>query len=158
MKYLSLLLCFLFSLSSFADTQERKATFDFTKPQSLYPSITPGPNPGDKVTITDKKLCPGINDKSITLSFIQGEFKVGAKIATHNQYYDYVNYLYVSRTTTLVFDGGENYITGIHFKGLNVGDLSPKTEGNYDVHNNTWTDASNVPSTNRVKFEVSGDS
>lgn len=158
MKYLSLLLFFLFSLSSFADTQERKATFDFTKPQSLYPSITPGPNPGDKVTITDKKLCPGINDKSITLSFIQGEYKVGAKVATHNQYYDYVNYLYVSRTTTLVFDGGDNYITGIHFKGLNVGDLSPKTEGNYDVHNNTWTDASNVPSTNRVEFEVSGDS
>ena len=76
MKYLSLLLFFLFSLSSFADTQERNATFDFTKPQSLYPSITPGPNPGDQVTITDKKLCPGINDKSITLSFIQGEYKV----------------------------------------------------------------------------------
>lgn len=158
MKYLSLLLFFLFSLSSFADTQERNATFDFTKPQSLYPSITPGPNPGDKVTITDKKLCPGINDQSITLSFIQGTYRVGAKVATHNELYDYVNYLYVSRTTTLVFDGGENYITSIHFKGLNVGDLSPKTEGNYDVHNNTWTDASNVPSTHRVEFEVSGDS
>ena len=158
MKYLSLLLFFLFSLSSFADTQERKATFDFTKPQSLYPSITPGPNPGDQVTITDKKLCPGINDQSITLSFIQGTYRVGAKVATHNELYDYVNYLYVSRTTTLVFDGGDNYITGIHFKGLNVGDLSPKTEGNYDVHNNTWTDASNVPSTHRVEFEVSGDS
>ena len=158
MKYLSLLLFFLFSLSSFADTQERNATFDFTKPQSLYPSITPGPNPGDQVTITDKKLCPGINDQSITLSFIQGTYRVGAKVATHNELYDYVNYLYVSRTTTLVFDGGENYITSIHFKGLNVGDLSPKTEGNYDVHNNTWTDASNVPSTHRVEFEVSGDS
>ena len=158
MKYLSLLLFFLFSLSSFADTQERKATFDFTKPQSLYPSITPGQNPGDQVTITDKKLCPGINDMSITLSFIQGEFKVGAKVATHNELYNYVNYLYVSRTTTLVFDGGENYITSIHFKGLNVGDLSSNTEGNYDVHNNTWTDVSNVPSTHRVVFEVSGDS
>ena len=158
MKYLSLLLFFLFSLSSFADTQERNATFDFTKPQSLYPSITPGPNPGDQVTITDKKLCPGINDQSITLSFIQGTYRVGAKVATHNELYDYVNYLYVSRTTTLVFDGGDNYITSIHFKGLNVGDLSPKTEGNYDVHNNTWTDASNVPSTHRVEFEVSGDS
>lgn len=158
MKYLSLLLFFLFSLSSFADTQERKATFDFTKPQSLYPSITPGPNAGDEVRITDKKLCPGINDKSITLSFIQGAYRVGATLATHNEYYNYVNYLYVSRTTTLVFDGGENYITSIHFKGLNVGDLSPKTEGNYDVHNNTWTDASNVPSAHRVEFEVSGDS
>lgn len=158
MKYLSLLLFFLFSLSSFADTQERKATFDFTKPQSLYPSITPGPNAGDEVRITDKKLCPCINDKSITLSFIQGAYRVGATLATHNEYYNYVNYLYVSRTTTLVFDGGENYITCIHFKGLNVGDLSPKTEGNYDVHNNTWTDASNVPSAHRVEFEVSGDS
>lgn len=158
MKYLSLLLFFLFSLSSFADTQERKSTFDFTKPQSLYPSITPGQNPGDEVRITDMKLCPGINDKSITLSFIQGTYRVGATLATSNQYYDYVNFLYVSRTTTLVFDGGENYITSIHFKGLNVGDLTPNTEGNYDVHTNTWTDVSSVPSTHRVEFEASGES
>lgn len=158
MKYLSLLLFFLFSLSSFADTQERKTTFDFTKPQSLYPSITPGTNAGDEVSITDKTLCPGINDRSVTLSFILGDIKVGAGLATSNEYYNYVNFLHVSRTTKLVFDGGNNYITSIHFEGLNVGDILPTTEGDYDVHTNTWTDNNSVPSAHRVEFEVDGES
>lgn len=158
MKYLSLLLFFLFSLSSFADTQERKTTFDFTKPQSLYPSIIPGTNAGDEVSITDKTLCPGINDRSVILSFIKGDIKVGASVATSNEYYNYVNFLYVSRTTKLVFDGGNNYITSIHFEGLNVGDILPTTEGDYDVHSNTWTDNNSVPSAHRVEFEVDGES
>lgn len=158
MKYLSLLLFFLFSLSSFADTQERKTTFDFTKPQSLYPSIIPGKNAGDEVSITDKTLCPGINDRSVILSFIKGDIKVGASVATSNEYYNYVNFLYVSRTTKLVFDGGNNYITSIHFEGLNVGDILPTTEGDYDVHTNTWTDNNSVPSAHRVEFEVDGES
>ena len=158
MKYLSLLLFFLFSLSSFADTQERKTTFDFTNPQSLYPSIIPGTNAGDEVPVTDKTLCPGINDRSVTLSFIKGDIKVGASVATSNEYYNYVTFLYVSRTTKLVFDGGNNYITSIHFKGLNVGDILPTTEGNYDVHSKTWTDNNSVPSAHRVEFEVDGES
>ena len=158
MKYLSLLLFFLFSLSSFADTQERKTTFDFTNPQSLYPSIIPGTNAGDEVPVTDKTLCPGINDRSVTLSFIKGDIKVGASVATSNEYYNYVTFLYVSRTTKLVFDGGNNYITSIHFKGLNVGDIIPTTDGNYDVHSKTWTDNNSVPSAHRVEFEVDGDS
>ena len=114
MKYLSLLLFFLFSLSSFADTQERKTTFDFTNPQSLYPSIIPGTYAGDEVPVTDKTLCPGINDRSVTLSFIKGDIKVGASVATSNEYYNYVTFLYVSRTTKLVFDGGNNYLSLIH--------------------------------------------
>lgn len=158
MKYLSLLLFFLFSLSSFADTQERKTTFDFTKPQNLYPSITPGTNAGDEVSITDKTLCPGINDQSVSLSFIKGSIKVGASVATSNELFNYVTFLYVSRTTKLVFDGGNNYITSIHFKGLNVGDIIPTTDGNYDVHSKTWTDNNSVPSAHRVEFEVDGDS
>ncbi len=158
MKYLSLLLFFLFSLSSFADTQERKTTFDFTKPQNLYPSITPGTNAGDEVSITDKTLCPGINDQSVSLSFIKGSIKVGASVATSNELFNYVTFLYVSRTTKLVFDGGNNYITSIHFKGLNVGDILPTTEGDYDVHSNTWTDNGSVPSAHRVEFEVDGES
>lgn len=158
MKYLSLLLFFLFSLSSFADTQERKTTFDFTKPQNLYPSITPGTNAGDEVSITDKTLCPGINDQSVSLSFIKGSIKVGASVATSNELFNYVTFLYVSRTTKLVFDGGNNYITSIHFKGLNVGDILPTTDGNYDVHSKTWTDNNSVPSAHRVEFEVDGDS
>lgn len=158
MKYLSLLLFFLFSLSSFADTQERKSTFDFTKPQNLYPSITPGTNAGDEVSITDKTLCPGINDQSVSLSFIKGSIKVGASVATSNELFNYVNFLYVSRTTKLVFDGGNNYITSIHFKGLNVGDILPTTKGDYDVHSKTWTDNGNVPSAHRVEFEVDGES
>ena len=158
MKYLSLLLFFLFSLSSFADTQERKTTFDFTNPQSLYPSIIPGTNAGDEVSVTDKTFCPGINDQSVKLSFIQGDIKVGASVATSNEYYNYVTFLYVSRTTKLVFDGGNNYITSIHFKGLNVGDIIPTTDGNYDVHSKTWTDNNSVPSAHRVEFEIDGDS
>ena len=158
MKYLSLLLFFLFSLSSFADTQERKTTFDFTNPQSLYPSIIPGTNAGDEVSVTDKIFCPGINDQSVKLSFIKGDIKVGASVATSNEYYNYVNFLYVSRTTKLVFDGGNNYITSIHFKGLNVGDILPTTDGNYDVHSKTWTDNNSVPSAHRVEFEVDGES
>ncbi len=158
MKYLSLLLFFLFSLSSFADTQERKTTFDFTNPQSLYPSIIPGTNAGDEVSVTDKTFCPGINDQSVKLSFIKGDIKVGASVATSNEYYNYVTFLYVSRTTKLVFDGGNNYITSIHFKGLNVGDILPTTEGNYDVHSTTWTDNNSVPSNHRVEFEVDGES
>lgn len=158
MKYLSLLLFFLFSLSSFADTQERKTTFDFTNPQSLYPSIIPGTNAGDEVSVTDKTFCPGINDQSVKLSFIKGDIKVGASVATSNEYYNYVTFLYVSRTTKLVFDGGNNYITSIHFKGLNVGDILPTTEGNYDVHSKTWTDNNSVPSNHRVEFEVDGES
>lgn len=158
MKYLSLLLFFLFSLSSFADTQERKTTFDFTNPQSLYPSIIPGTNAGDEVSVTDKTFCPGINDQSVKLSFIKGDIKVGASVATSNEYYNYVTFLYVSRTTKLVFDGGNNYITSIHFKGLNVGDILPTTEGNYDVHSMTWTDNNSVPSNHRVEFEVDGES
>lgn len=158
MKYLSLLLFFLFSLSSFADTQERKTTFDFTKPQNLYPSITPGTNAGDEVSITDKTICPGINDQSVSLSFIKGSIKVGASVATSNELFNYVTFLYVSRTTKLVFDGGNNYITSIHFKGLNVGDILPTTEGDYDVHSNTWTDNGSVPSAHRVEFEVDGES
>ena len=158
MKYLSLLLFFLFSLSSFADTQERKTTFDFTNPQSLYPSIIPGTNAGDEVSVTDKTFCPGINDQSVKLSFIKGDIKVGASVATSNEYYNYVTFLYVSRTTKLVFDGGNNYITSIHFKGLNVGDILPTTDGNYDVHSKTWTDNNSVPSAHRVEFEVDGDS
>lgn len=158
MKYLSLLLFFLFSLSSFADTQERKTTFDFTKPQSLYPSIIPGTNAGDQVSINDKTLCPGINDQSVTLSFVMGSYRVGAAIATHNEDNNYIKYLSVSRTTKLVFNGGQNYITSIHFEGLNVGDLVPKTQGDYDVHSNTWTDNNSVPSAHRVEFLVDGDS
>ncbi len=158
MKYLSLLLFFLFSLSSFADTQERKTTFDFTNPQSLYPSIIPGTNAGDEVSVTDKIFCPGVNDKSVKLSFIKGGIKVGASIATSNELYNYVNFLYVSRTTKLVFDGGNNYITRIHFEGLNVGDILPITDGNYDVHSKTWTDNNSVPSAHRVEFEVDGES
>lgn len=158
MKYLSLLLFFLFSLSSFADTQERKTTFDFTKPQSLYPSITPGTNAGDEVSVTDMSICPGINDCSVTLSFILGDIKVGAGLATSNQLYNYVNFLHVSRTTKMVFDGGNNYITSIHFEGLNVGDILPTTNGDYDVHSKTWTDNGNVPSAHRVEFEVDGES
>lgn len=158
MKYLSLLLFFLFSLSSFADTQERKTTFDFTNPQSLYPSIIPGTNAGDEVSVTDKTFCPGINDQSVKLSFIKGDIKVGASVATSNEYYNYVTFLYVSRTTKLVFDGGNNYITSIHFKGLNVGDILPTTDGNYDVHSKTWTDNNSVPSAHRVEFEVDGES
>lgn len=158
MKYLSLLLFFLFSLSSFADTQERKTTFDFTKPQSLYPSITPGTNAGDEVSVTDMSICPGINDRSVTLSFILGDIKVGAGLATSNQLYNYVNFLHVSRTTKMVFDGGNNYITSIHFEGLNVGDILPTTNGDYDVHSKTWTDNGNVPSAHRVEFEVDGES
>ena len=158
MKYLSLLLFFLFSLSSFADTQERKTTFDFTNPQSLYPSIIPGTNAGDEVSVTDKPFCPGINDQSVKFSFIQGDIRVGASVATSNEYYNYVTFLYVSRTTKLVFDGGNNYITSIHFKGLNVGDILPTTDGNYDVHSKTWTDNNSVPSAHRVEFEVDGDS
>lgn len=158
MKYLSLLLFFLFSLSSFADTQERKTTFNFTNPQSLYPSIIPGTNAGDEVSVTDKTLCPGINDRSVTLSFIKGDIKVGASVATSNEYYNYVTFLYVSRTTKLVFDGGNNYITSIHFEGLNVGDILPTTDGNYDVHSKTWTDNNSVPSAHRVEFEVDGES
>lgn len=158
MKYLSLLLFFLFSLSSFADTQERKTTFDFTNPQSLYPSIIPGTNAGDEVSVTDKTFCPGINDQSVKLSFIKGDIKVGASVATSNEYYNYVTFLYVSRTTKLVFDGGNNYITSIRFKGLNVGDILPTTEGNYDVHSMTWTDNNSVPSNHRVEFEVDGES
>lgn len=158
MKYLSLLLFFLFSLSSFADTQERKTTFDFTKPQSLYPSIIPGTNAGDEVSVTDKTLYPGINDRSVTLSFMKGDIKVGASVATSNEYYNYVNFLYVSRTTKLVFDGGNNYITSIHFEGLNVGDILPTTDGNYDVHSKTWTENNSVPSAHRVEFEVDGES
>ena len=158
MKYLSLLLFFLFSLSSFADTQERKTTFDFTNPQSLYPSIIPGTNAGDEVSVTDETFCPGINDQSVKLSFIKGDIKVGASVATSNEYYNYVTFLYVSRTTKLVFDGGNNYITSIHFKGLNVGDIIPTTDGNYDVHSKTWTDNNSVPSAHRVEFEVDGDS
>lgn len=158
MKYLSLLLFFLFSLSSFADTQERKTTFDFTNPQSLYPSIIPGTNAGDEVSVTDKTFCPGINDQSVKLSFIKGDIKVGASVATSNEYYNYVTFLYVSRTTKLVFDGGNNYITSIHFEGLNVGDILPTTDGNYDVHSKTWTDNNSVPSAHRVEFEVDGES
>lgn len=158
MKYLSLLLFFLFSLSSFADTQERETTFDFTNPQSLYPSIIPGTNAGDEVSVTDKTFCPGINDQSVKLSFIKGDIKVGASVATSNEYYNYVTFLYVSRTTKLVFDGGNNYITSIHFKGLNVGDIIPATDGNYDVHSKTWTDNNSVPSAHRVEFEVDGES
>lgn len=158
MKYLSLLLFFLFSLSSFADTQERKTTFDFTKPQSLYPSITPGTNAGDEVSVTDMSICSGINDRSVTLSFILGDIKVGAGLATSNQLYNYVNFLHVSRTTKMVFDGGNNYITSIHFEGLNVGDILPTTNGDYDVHSKTWTDNGNVPSAHRVEFEVDGES
>lgn len=158
MKYLSILLFFLFSLSSFADTQERKTTFDFTNPQSLYPSVIPGTNAGDEVSVTDKIFCPGINDQSVKLSFIKGDIKVGASVATSNEYYNYVNFLYVSRTTKLVFDGGNNYITSIHFEGLNVGDILPTTDGNYDVHSKTWTDNKSVPSAHRVEFEVDGES
>lgn len=158
MKYLSLLLFFLFSLSSFADTQERETTFDFTNPQSLYPSIIPGTNAGDEVSVTDKTFCPGINDQSVKLSFIKGDIRVGASVATSNEYYNYVTFLYVSRTTKLVFDGGNNYITSIHFKGLNVGDILPTTEGNFDVHSMTWTDNNSVPSAHIVEFEVDGDS
>ena len=158
MKYLSLLLFFLFSLSSFADTQERETTFDFTNPQSLYPSIIPGTNAGDEVSVTDKTFCPGINDQSVSLSFIKGSIKVGASVATSNELFNYVTFLYVSRTTKLVFDGGNNYITSIHFKGLNVGDILPTTEGDYDVHSNTWTDNGSVPSAHRVEFEVDGES
>lgn len=158
MKYLSLLLFFLFSLSLFADTQERKTTFDFTNPQSLYPSIIPGTNAGDEVSVTDKTFCPGINDQSVKLSFIKGDIKVGASVATSNEYYNYVTFLYVSRTTKLVFDGGNNYITSIHFEGLNVGDILPTTDGNYDVHSKTWTDNNSVPSAHRVEFEVDGES
>lgn len=158
MKYLSLLLFFLFSLSSFADTQERKTTFDFTNPQSLYPSIIPGTNAGDEVSVTDKIFCPGINEQSVKLSFIKGDIKVGASVATSNEYYNYVNFLYVSRTTKLVFDGGNNYITSIHFEGLNVGDILPTTDGNYNVHSKTWTDNKSVPSKHRVEFEVDGES
>ena len=158
MKYLSILLFFLFSLSSFADTQERMTTFDFTNPQSLYPSIIPGTNAGDEVSVTDKTFCPGINDQSVKLSFIKGDIKVGASVATSNEYFNYVTFLYVSRTTKLVFDGGNNYITSIHFEGLNVGDILPTTDGNYDVHSKTWTDNNSVPSNHRVEFEVDGES
>ena len=58
----------------------------------------------------------------------------------------------------MVFDGGNNYITSIHFKGLNVGDILPTTDGNYDVHSKTWTDNNSVPSAHRVEFVVDGDS
>lgn len=133
-------------------------TFDFTNPQSLYPSIIPGTNAGDEVSVTDKTFCPGINDQSVKLSFIKGDIKVGASVATSNEYFNYVTFLYVSRTTKLVFDGGNNYITSIHFEGLNVGDILPTTDGNYDVHSKTWTDNNSVPSNHRVEFEVDGES
>lgn len=158
MKYLSLLLFFLFSLSSFADTQERTTTFDFTNPQGLNPSITPGVNPNDEVPVPDSGLYPNKNDKSVHLSFTMGLYTVSTVIATHNKYYDYINYLCIPRTTTFVFDGGDNFITSIRFIGLNIGDITPKTEGNYDNESKTWTDNSNVPLTNKVKFEVTGDS
>ena len=158
MKYLSLLFCFLFSLSSFADTQEKSTTFDFTNPQGLYPSIIPASNAGDEVSVPESGLYPNINDKSVHLSFKMGLFTTYATIVTHNKYYDYLKYLCIPRTTTFVFDGGDNFITGIHFIGLNVGDITPKTEGNYDIESNTWTDNSNVPLTNKVEFEVTGDS
>ena len=127
-KTLLLMWAFVMSIvAGFAQT----ATFDFTNPTGLTPSITPSENASTGVNVEDRTFTN--NNVSISWATIDGETTNGTKVWTGTKSIDLR--VYKNQTMTIT---APKAITSITFTGSDVKDASMSvSEGTFT--NKVWT-------------------
>jgi len=158
-KFLLFLLFFL-SLPLIAQIHETY-TFDFSNPETLNPSLTKLPNPGQKLLITDKVFTSP--DGKVSISFAYGPDENGAYLTTGSALQNKVPFLNLYRSTYLKINTADAGLSKISFSENSeiILDLVSTTPMNGDIISGSWDQISEWTSNgskniSEVKFQNGG--
>lgn len=122
---------------------QRTVTFDFTNPESLTPSITPGASVGEYVQVTDKVF----TNENVSISFdkLNGSTSLGAQILTQENYDGICYNLRISKAGVIKFSVPRgDVINSISFDGLSeMGDLYISNNVSGTFQYNSWQNTNN---------------
>lgn len=135
MKKILLLMMSFFGMV-LAALAQGTATFDFTNPTSLTPSVTPSENESSGVSVSDQVF----TDNGVSLVATKGGSN-DARIWTGSQAKGLAKDLriYAGGGTLTITAPDDQNVTNVAFTGAKVGNVFMVEEGEYNATSHTWT-------------------